>query len=132
MGEESRVDDGRIELILRGDPEMLDAFIWALGEDLGCLSALYKRAPSSAVLRERRFKITNREFAAVRLQGLPGANTLLSAWPIDNNPEVHPFAMFAQFLVEDLARLGFVDMPDTPKDPLGFRTPRPRPKLTAL
>lgn len=58
----------------------------------------------------------------LQLQAVPNENTLVRFWVFDKELEVL-FESFFTYLVQEWAKLGFIDVPDIPKEPIGFRTP---------
>ncbi len=122
------------EAILAGTPIMLDSIVWTVANGIGLSTIAEPGCPNSGEFRQI-FVGKNVRFAGgrplgrVRLQGLPGERTLLRLWAWEEAEDAEEFRSFCNAFLLELARLGFLEVPEVPRESLGFR---PKPSQTSI
>lgn len=113
------------QLICRGNPVMVETIVWASASDSGLAIEAGRKFPRTDFFRHIAVgtpepTVGIMDLGWVRLQGLPQERTLITLSYYEKNKS-KSFDDFCCSFIRELGRLGFVDLPEAPRDPLGFR-----------
>lgn len=116
--------DFPLELIISGNPTMLETVVWSVADKMRVRTRTDSHAPRTSFFQQVVvLGVSGAPAGSLRLQALSEDRTLLALALPPNTVEglTRQFRSFCESLLSELARLGFIEMPDVPKDPLGFR-----------
>lgn len=115
--------DFPLELPIRGNPTMLEAVVWSVAHRMRVRTRIDSQAPRTSSFKQVvLLGASGVPAGTLRLQALPDNRCLLTLALPPNTVGglTKQFRSFCESLLSELARLGFIEMPDVPNDPLGF------------